>query len=114
MLCSAHGREFFHLFPELSNSGCLPGRAGGLLTGLVKAVGLHDEIKDLIQSKIDEKLRGQKILLPKEVRAYKVVIHSADFIALDGDGLGLKISASGSITQAQLSTLLNKRVGEAK
>ena len=29
MLCSAHGREFFHLFPELSNSGCLPGRAGG-------------------------------------------------------------------------------------
>ena len=86
----------------------------GLLGRLVKAVGLHDEIKDLIQSKIDEKLRGQKILLPKEVRAYKVVIHSADFIALDGDGLGLKISASGSITQAQLSTLLNKRVGEAK
>ena len=29
MLCSAHGREFFHLFPELSNSGCLPGKAGG-------------------------------------------------------------------------------------
>ena len=63
----------------------------GLLGRLVKAVGLHDEIKDLIQSKIDEKLRGQKILLLKEVRA--VVIHSAAFIALDGDGLGLKISA---------------------
>ena len=62
---------------EVKGTKAMP---SGLLGRLVKAVGLHDEIKDLIQSKIDEKLRGQKILLPnrrKEVRAYKVVIHSA-------------------------------------
>ncbi len=46
MLCSAHGREFFHLFPELSNSGCLPGRAGGTPYGS-SGDNYEDRIKSL-------------------------------------------------------------------
>ena len=47
--------------------------------------------------------------LPKQFRDFKVVINSSKFIDLGGGSLGIKLSASGSITQVQLATLLNEQ-----
>ncbi len=84
----------------------------GLAKTLVKVFGLHGKVKDLIQRKIDGKLRGQQFRLPEEVRAFNVVINSASFIDLGGGRLGLKLSASGFATQTQLAELINEQIGK--
>lgn len=84
----------------------------GLAKHLVNAFGLHGKVKDLVQRKIDEKVRGQQFRLPKELQAYNVVIDGADFMDLGGGRLGLKLLASGLITQAQLAELINEQISK--
>ena len=82
----------------------------GLLGELVKLLDLHSEIKKLVQREIDKELRDLHIPLPKQVHVYNVLIHGVGFIALDGDGLGLDISASGTITKDHLDSLIEQQI----
>lgn len=84
----------------------------GLAKHLVNAFGLHNKIKDLVQQEVNDKLHAKQYRLPEEVRAYDVVIREASFIDLGDGRLGLKVSASGTITQKQLAILLNGKINE--
>ena len=86
-------------------SGLL-GRAVALLDPLLD---LRDKVTDLAQEKIEEKLLDKRFRLPEEFRDFNVTINSSKFIGMDG-GLGVEVSASGSITQDQLATLINESV----
>ena len=82
------------------------GRAVALLDPLLD---LRDKVTDLAQEKIEEKLLDKRFRLPEEFRDFNVTINSSKFIGMDG-GLGVEVSASGSITQDQLATLINESV----
>ena len=86
-------------------SGLL-GMAVALLDPLLD---LRDKVTDLAQEKIEEKLLDKRFRLPEEFRDFNVTINSSKFIGMDG-GLGVEVSASGSITQDQLATLINESV----
>ncbi len=77
MLCSAHGREFFHLFPELSNSGCLPGRAGGTPYGsrtLVELVPRVDgQIDGYITLESEQPIAAQQLFADRELNFLSTV-----------------------------------------
>ena len=88
---------------------------------LGKAVEMLDDLLDLqakftelVQREIGKMLSGQQFPLPKEFRDFNVVINSSKFIDRGAASLGIELSASGSITQAQLATLLNEQIGETR
>ncbi|MBU1834722.1 MAG: hypothetical protein KJ834_01625 [Alphaproteobacteria bacterium] len=85
----------------------------GLAGQLVKAFGLHDKIKGLVQTKLREKLREHRFVLPEEIKAYDVEILQADFVDLGGGRLGLDVRAQGRITQAQIAALLANELAKA-
>ena len=86
----------------------------GVIKQFVKVFGLHGKVKKLIQKEIDKELSktNAKFKLPPEFKQYNVNIKEAKFVQMQNGHLGIKLAASGSITQQQLADLINKEISK--
>ena len=86
------------------------GLLGEAVEMLDDLLDLQDKITKLVQREIDQLLRGERLRLPTLFRDFRVSINSLKFIDLGDGQLGIELSATGSITQVQLATLLNEKI----
>ncbi len=84
----------------------------GLAKTLVGAFGLHGKIKGLVQRELNQRLGGKHYRLPAQMQAYDARLNAAKFVDLGNGKLGLRLEASGAITQAQLATMINERLAQ--